>query len=78
MSRPPGLRSQATRAGEFSIEALFGYKWHPWSAGFYAIPWLGLSRTLARTEDPDVGSKSYSPLPIQPFFTVNLGWEFAL
>jgi hypothetical protein len=39
---------------------------------------LGLSRVLARTDQPRVGESSYSQLPLQPFFTVNLGYELEL
>jgi len=31
--------------------------------------------TLAQRGDAVVGDRRYDPLPIQPFFTVNLGWE---
>jgi hypothetical protein len=65
-------------ASELSPEAIAAFKWNPWKAGFYLQPWLGLSTTLWRSGSRKVGAKSYDPLPIQPFFTVNLGWEFAL
>lgn len=64
--------------GELSPEIIAGYKWHPGAAGFYLQPWLGLGVTVWRRGDLDVGEHTVSPLPVQPFFTVNLGWELAL
>jgi hypothetical protein len=71
----PGMRADV---GELSPEAIVGYQWHPFDNGFYAQPWLGLSFTLARDGEPVVGDRRYNPMPIQPFFTVNVGWEFRL
>ena len=41
----------------------------------YVQPWLGLSATVWRSDDAVVGDRTYDPLPLQAFFTVNLGWE---
>ena len=71
----PGSR---LRTAELSPEGIVGYKWHPTRYGFYVIPWLGLSTTLVRSDDLIVGDRQYTPLPIQAFFTVNLGWELVL
>ena len=60
---------------ELSPEAIVGYKWHPSRYGFYLQPWFGLSVTAWRSHDPVVGDRAYDPLPVQAFFTVNLGWE---
>ncbi len=60
---------------ELSPEAIVGYKWHPSRFGFYLQPWFGLSTTLWRSHDTVVGDRSYDYLPVQAFFTVNLGWE---
>jgi hypothetical protein len=71
----PGAK---TRLGELSIEAIAGYKWHPWQAGFYLQPWVTVARAVARTDDPVVGDREYQPMFLQLFATVNLGWELAL
>jgi hypothetical protein len=63
---------------ELSPEAIVGYQWHPFDNPFYLQPWLGLSFTLVRDGEPVVGDRRYDPMPIQPFFTVNVGWEFRL
>lgn len=63
---------------EVSPEAIVGYQWHPFHNGFYLQPWLGLSVTLHRSGEPVVGDQRYDPLPVQPFFTVNIGYEHAL
>ena len=67
-----------TRLGELSIEAIAGYKWHPWEAGFYLQPWVTVARAVASTDDPVVGDREYQPMFLQLFATVNLGWELAL
>jgi hypothetical protein len=68
----PGQRADVS---EISPEAIVGYQWHPLHNGFYLQPWLALGITLSRRGDAVVGDKHYSALPIQPFFTVNIGWE---
>lgn len=68
----PGERADVT---ELSPEAIVGYQWHPFDNGFYLQPWLALGVTLARWGDAVVGDRRYDALPIQPFFTVNVGWE---
>ena len=60
---------------ELSPEAIVGYQWHPWRNGFYVQPWLALGVTLHRAGTATVGGHAYAPLPVSPFFTVNLGWE---
>jgi hypothetical protein len=71
----PGVEAN-TR--ELSPEAIVGYQWHPFENGFYLQPWIGLSITAIRDGEPEVGDKRYDPLPVQPFFTVNIGWELQL
>jgi hypothetical protein len=68
----PGERADTS---ELSPEAIVGYQWHPFHNGFYLQPWLALGVTVLRSGEPMVGSQRYDPLPIQPFFTVNIGWE---
>ena len=69
---------QHADVSELSPEAIIGYQWHPFHNGFYLQPWLALGVTLLRSGEPTVGDKRYDALPIQPFFTVNIGWEQAL
>ena len=68
----PGNRATVT---ELSPEAIIGYQWHPFHDAFYLQPWLALGVTVLRQGEASVGSKHYNELPIQPFFTVNIGWE---
>jgi hypothetical protein len=68
----PGMEAETS---EVSPEAIVGYKWHPTRHGFYLQPWLGASITAWRSGEPVVGDRTYAPLPVQLFFTVNLGWE---
>ncbi len=67
-----------TDIGELSVEAIAGYKWHPWDAGFYLQPWVTVARALARSDDAVVGDHSYQQMFVQLFATVNLGWELPL
>lgn len=60
---------------ELSPEAIVAYQWHPFGGGFYLQPWAGLSFTAVRSGERVVGGKTYDPLVVQPFFTVNIGWE---
>jgi len=69
---------EESKTSEISPELIVGYKWHPSGLGFYLQPWLGLSSTLWRSEEIQVGTLDYDPLPVQAFFTVNLGWELEL
>jgi len=67
-----------TDVGELSVEAIAGYKWHPWDAGFYLQPWVTVARALARSDEAVVGDHEYQQMFVQLFATVNLGWELAL
>ena len=68
----PGERADVT---ELSPEAILGYQWHPFHNAFYLQPWLALGVTVLRRGEAVVGNHRYDALPIQPFFTVNIGWE---
>ncbi len=72
----------AAEVRELSPEAIVAYQWHPARAhaarGFYLQAWFGLSATALRDGERIVGAHRYRPLPVQPFFTVNLGWELDL
>ncbi|HEU5057439.1 MAG TPA: hypothetical protein VFU21_12970 [Kofleriaceae bacterium] len=73
-----GAPGETTRLRELSIEAIGGYKWHPWDAGFYLQPWVTIARAVHRTGDAVVGGREYQQMFLQLFATVNLGWELAL
>jgi hypothetical protein len=61
-----------------SPELIGGYKWHPGGAGFYVQPWAGVGVLAWTSDDATVGTRAYDGFPLQPFLTVNLGWEFEL
>jgi hypothetical protein len=69
-------------ATDLAPEAIAAYQWHPLpngaARGLYVQPWIGLSATVLSRGERTVGSRTYEPLPIQPFFTVNIGWELSL
>lgn len=69
---------QDAQQGQFSVEAIGGYKWHPTDLGFYVQPWLGISRALAKRGSATVGDRTYEDAVLAPFVTVNLGWELEL
>lgn len=67
---------EAAETSELSPELIAAYQWHPNPRyGFYLQPWIGLSLTAYRDGEPVVGGHRYRPLPVQPFFTINVGWE---
>ncbi|MFT3700006.1 MAG: hypothetical protein QM831_43075 [Kofleriaceae bacterium] len=77
------LREEYTRDGfdtfddikEISPEAIVGYQWHPFHNGFYLQPWLALGVSVYKNHDAVVGNVKYDPLPVSPFFTINVGYE---
>lgn len=71
----PGHQAEVT---ELSPEVIIGYQWHPLHGAFYLQPWLALGVTVSRRGEAIVGNKHYDEPPIQPFFTVNIGWELRL
>lgn len=70
------------RTSEINPEVIAAYQWHPLpngaARGFYLQPWFGLSTTARRTGSLSVNGREYEPLPVLPFFTVNIGWQLAL
>ncbi|HEY0254914.1 MAG TPA: hypothetical protein VGC41_25485 [Kofleriaceae bacterium] len=60
---------------EISPEAIIAYQWHPFDNGFYLQPWLALGVTVWRDHDAVVGNFKYDELPVNPFFTINIGYE---
>lgn len=61
---------------QISPELVVGFQWHPTSLGFYVQPWMGLGVVAWQSKEVVVGARTYTALPISPFFTVNLGWEW--
>lgn len=53
-----------------------GYIWHPFDAGFYVNPWVGLNVRMAGDETVLVGERTYSAPRIAPLASLKLGWEF--
>jgi hypothetical protein len=70
----PGLSADVS---QISPEAIVAYQWHPFHNGFYLQPWFALGVTLWSSGDGVVGGHRYDPLPVSPFFTVNIGYELA-
>lgn len=72
----------SARASELNPEVIAAYQWHPRPngaiRGFYLQPWFGLSTSAWRDGSLTVGAREYKPLPLLPFFTVNIGWQLAL
>lgn len=71
----PGARADLTTV---SPELIAGYKWHPGGTPFYLQPWVGLGVLAWRSAGDTVGTHAYDGLPVVPFATVNVGWEFEL
>jgi hypothetical protein len=53
-----------------------GYLWHPFRAGFYVMPWLGVGATARLGNEPVVAGRKYDVFPVVAFATVHVGWSF--
>lgn len=60
---------------EVSPEVIVGYQWHPLHGRFYLQPWFALGVTVWRSRELALG---VDEPPVSPFFTVNVGYEYAL
>jgi hypothetical protein len=40
------------------------------------MPWAAVGVTLHRSSDATIGGRTYDPLPVNLFATINIGWEF--
>lgn len=76
--RHDDVANEQSHVVEISPEAIVGYQWHPFHNGFYLQPWIGLGVTVWRNHTATVGPYTYDELPINPFVTVNLGWELRI
>jgi hypothetical protein len=74
--------SRTTDVREISPEVIAAYQWHPWKGRFYIQPWFALGVTVWRQGSlalgPDPAPIVVDPWPVSPFFTFNLGYEYAL
>lgn len=64
------------RVGEFSVEAIGGYKWHPADNGFYLMPWVAIAKPIIATGDAELGTNAYQTDFVQLFMTANIGYQF--
>lgn len=53
-----------------------GYIWHPFGAGFYVNPWVGMNVRLTGDESVPVGDRVYSQPRVTPLASLKLGWQF--
>ncbi|MDX2092562.1 MAG: hypothetical protein SFX73_32155 [Kofleriaceae bacterium] len=53
-----------------------GYIWHPFSAGFYLNPWIGLNVRVDGADSVLVGERTYTPTRLTPLASLKLGWRF--
>ena len=53
-----------------------GYIWHPFDAGFYINPWVGLNVRLDGPSTVPVGELTYDAPRVSPLASLKLGWEF--
>jgi hypothetical protein len=70
--------TETAKTWELGPEAIAGYKWQPTDYGFYVMPWVAAGVTLYRSGDATVAGRTYEPLPVNVFATVNVGWDFWL
>jgi len=53
-----------------------GYIWHPFDAGFYVNPWVGLNVRLDGEASVLVGERTYAAPRVSPLASLKLGWQF--
>jgi hypothetical protein len=53
-----------------------GYQWHPFDAGLYVTPWIGLGVQTQVSGSRSVGDKEYSLSPWIPYGAVHVGWQW--
>lgn len=53
-----------------------GYIWHPFDAGFYVNPWVGLNVRVDGDASVLVGERTYSVPRVAPLASLKLGWQF--
>ncbi|HUS33174.1 MAG TPA: hypothetical protein VMZ53_31950 [Kofleriaceae bacterium] len=70
--------TETARTWELGPEAIAGYKWQPTDYGFYVMPWVAIGVTLYHHGEPTVAGRTYDPLPVSLFGTMNVGWDFWL
>lgn len=61
------------QALELALRA--GYIWHPFKAGFYVNPWVGLNVRLDGEASVRVGDSPYSAPRLTPLASLKVGWE---
>jgi hypothetical protein len=61
------------QALELALRA--GYIWHPFKAGFYVNPWVGLNLRVDGDASVRVGDSTYSAPRLTPLASLKVGWE---
>lgn len=74
------IRAESSHS-EADFEALevalrTGYIWHPFNAGFYINPWVGLNVRLDGESSVLAGERTYSAPRLIPLASLKLGWQF--
>jgi hypothetical protein len=63
------------RFGALELALRTGYIWHPFDAGFYVNPWVGLNVRLDGESAVRVGEQTYAAPRVTPLASLKLGWE---
>ena len=62
---------------ETSVMPAIGYQWFPFGRGLVIKPWLGVGIPVYATREPSIGDETHDrAIPVAPFVTVHLGYEF--
>lgn len=53
-----------------------GYRWQPWTSGFYVLPWLGVGYQGQLTGARTVADRTYRLGHVVPYAAVHVGWAW--
>lgn len=67
----------SVRVDELSIMPAIGYQWFPFASGLVVKPWLGVGIPLYANREPTIGTETHDrAIPVAPFVTIHLGYQF--
>jgi hypothetical protein len=69
--------SGSARVDEVSVMPAIGYQWFPFGDGLVIKPWLGVGIPLYARGEATLGTETHDrAIPVAPFATLHLGYQF--
>ncbi len=66
---------EATDYMSLELALRAGYIWHPFNAGFYINPWVGLNVRVDGDSSVRVGDSTFAAPRLTPLASLKVGWE---